>query len=59
MDITDHATEREQEQRDEAIKHSLNSDVHKDGPEDCMKCGEINNRRKQGFAVCSDCVGQL
>lgn len=56
MDIADRAEKQEQKNRDAAIKHITTIGVHKDGPVVCVKCGETNDRRREGFAVCSDCV---
>mgnify|MGYP007108101175 FL=1 len=30
--------------------------VHLPGPNRCLQCGEANDRRQDGYAVCSDCV---
>lgn len=37
--------------------HALaNRPAHLPGPNRCMRCGEANDRRQDGYAVCSDCV---
>lgn len=37
--------------------HALaNRPTHLPGPNRCLQCGEANDRRQDGYAVCSDCV---
>ncbi|WP_181919586.1 hypothetical protein [Alkalilimnicola ehrlichii] len=41
------------------IEHSIRQRAgHLDGPDDCVKCGEWNDRAEQGYAVCTACVGE-
>lgn len=56
MDVADRAERYEQKFRDDAIKSATSGGVHKDGPMLCAKCGDDNDRRREGYAVCSSCV---
>jgi len=59
MDIADKASDRETEFTEQAIaaaRSGAGSD--KEGPAFCIKCDELNDRAKAGFAVCSDCMGK-
>lgn len=51
------AVDDAQEYVERMTQHALSQRVgHLDGPADCVRCGEPNDRRQDGYAVCSDCV---
>lgn len=56
MDVADRAEEHEQKSRDIAIDFATSGAVHKDGTSICVKCKEPNDRWRDGYAVCTDCV---
>jgi len=56
MGMTEDAQFVEQMQRDHAIEKARRAAVDLDGPNTCTRCGGPNDRRKQGFAVCTDCI---
>jgi hypothetical protein len=56
MTNIDKASITEQEQRDQAIAAALAAPPPLPGPELCVKCGDDNDRRRSGFAVCSACM---
>jgi len=54
--MTDYADESAAYQQ-RLNEHALaNRPTHLPGPNRCMPCGEVNDRRQDGYAVCSDCV---
>jgi hypothetical protein len=57
MTNIDKACITEQKQREQAIAAALAAPPPLSGPELCIKCGDDNDRRRSGFAVCSCCMG--
>ena len=54
--MTDYADESAAYQQ-RLNEHALaNRPTHLPGPNRCMRCGEANDRRQDGYAVCSDCM---
>lgn len=52
-DIADIAGKYEEQLKAHAL---ANRPAHLPGPSRCLQCGEANDRRQDGYAVCSDCV---
>lgn len=49
------------EEQNETLKRHIDAARHivLDGPVKCLKCGETNDRRKEGFALCSSCAEMI
>ena len=56
MDIADKAEHQEAQQRQKAIEAARLGGCHLPGPHECMRCGHPNDRRDDGYGVCSSCV---
>lgn len=56
MNSIDRGCKAEQFLRDLDIKRAKEKRAHMDGPKLCVKCGYRNDRKRQGYAVCSDCM---
>lgn len=56
MGATEKAQEVEIWQRENAIEKARRAAADLDGPASCARCGEPNDRRKQGYAICTDCM---
>lgn len=52
-DIADKAQRHEELMRDLALSQRAG---HLDGPARCLRCGEANDRAKQGYGTCTDCL---
>lgn len=52
-DIADKAQRHEELMRDLAMSQRAG---HLDGPARCLRCGEANDRAKQGYGTCTDCL---
>lgn len=37
------------------LRNAKNNMVGKTGPSECTKCGEWNDRARQGYVTCTDC----
>lgn len=57
MGDTERAMKVELWQRENAIEKARLIGAELPGPYECVKCGEPNDRREQGYAVCTDCLG--
>ena len=55
-DDIDAATEREEAWQRRAVEAARMGPVHLPGDPECRQCGEDNDRARDGFGVCSDCV---
>lgn len=55
-DVTDIASEREERMKRAALENVPNVAATKRGEMNCRKCGEVNDRYRDGYVVCSDCV---
>lgn len=56
MDAADVAEEREELIRQKGIEHARTARYDLKGADDCLKCGEPNDRCHEGYATCTDCV---
>lgn len=56
MGMTEDAMVVEARDREDAIERAIKVPVHLAGPRDCVRCQRVNDRRDEGFAVCSGCV---
>ena len=55
-DDIDAATEWEKAWQRKAVEAARMGPVHLPGDPECRQCGEDNDRARDGFGVCSDCV---
>lgn len=53
MDIADKAAALQAAEIESSIRQRPG---HLAGPDDCLKCGDWNDRAGEGYAVCSACV---
>lgn len=57
-DVTDRATKREEQEREASIAAARACPPHLQGPARCQ-CGAPNDRRREGWALCSDCQAEM
>ena len=57
-DDADRATNNQEVELQARIAAARATVANTPGPQLCIKCGALNDRRVSGYAVCSDCVGR-
>ena len=55
-DAADDATEYVERMTQHALSQRAG---HLDGPADCVRCGESNDRRREGYGVCLGCAERV
>lgn len=58
-DQFDRATDLTERERADCIERARREVADMPGPLYCLKCGDLNDRRKLGFAACWDCMEAL
>ncbi len=58
-DIGDKASKLEQEDLERRINAARHIETHRDGPYYCVKCGNTNDNRKNGLAICCSCKEEM
>ena len=56
MDDADRATEVSELEREHCVQRSRGESSRMPGPYLCVRCGELNDRRQQGYGACWDCT---
>lgn len=59
MDKVDRTEERLARAHADNIEYVRAGNVHLDGPVRCVKCSGRNDRKDEGYAVCSECVEEV
>lgn len=54
-DDADRATDIAERERESCIRRARCESVRRHGPYVCMSCGELNDRRIEGYGTCWDC----
>lgn len=55
-DAVDDATEHIEHMTQHAARQRVG---HLDGSADCLRCGDVNDRRREGYGVCLDCAESM
>ena len=55
-DDIDNANNRAEDWRERAVEAARMGPVHLPGDPECRQCGGDNDRARDGYGVCTDCV---
>lgn len=55
VDDIDRVTDLAERELESCIRSARCELVRRHGPYVCVRCGELNDRRLAGYAICSDC----
>ena len=58
-DDIDNANERAEVWQRRAVEAARMGPVHIPGDAECRQCGEENDRARDGYGVCTDCVENM
>ena len=59
MDDADRAAIEIERQHERILAAARMTTTHLTGPDHCRRCGDLNDRKHDGFAICTACAEEM